>query len=514
MSHTEDPDTYAVEDASEDSAVSVVIADRGDDIGFICGKVDAAPTYWVIIHAPRGNRAMSSDLGMNRLRRHAGEGGRAVAIATRSPALAARARAAAIPVASRPEFVRWDAPGKVVVHLGGRSLAFPSVGRYVQLALLLVAVGAVSWLALAMGPSAHVVVRPEATLLTRTVQVRASPEAEEVDLDTLEAPLTEVTESILITIPLTVTGSVPEPVEPSSVSLTVQNTTASAVTVTAGTLALAAPQGHEFSTLEERTIPAGATDAIPARSVLPGAAQNVAAGAINAWADPRPGLTVTNPQPAVGGADRDAPAVSADDIVRLRALEESVRTSVAIRELIANGQLEHAIFVQTATVEGEEVEPLPEPGTPTDLLLIPFRITVTASAIDAAVVERIAGSVLSEDAGDGVLIPGSARATEVPGTSVESGGALTATFEISGRFAAGVDEAAIEDAVKGKSAGSARSTVQERYGIEDVEVDLTPGWAPWVPRFGFRIDVDVSGSESSVGPAAGAQGTRPEEEDG
>jgi len=45
--------------------------------------------------------------------------------------------------------------------------------------------------------------------------------------------------------------------------------------------------------------------------------------------------------------------------------------------------------------------------------------------------------------------------------------------------------------VKGKSAEGAKSTLEERYGIQEAKVRVTPSWAPWVPRFGFRISVTL-----------------------
>lgn len=506
MTQDGDPsDGFVDGDGPDENVVSVVSVDRRDDVGLICGKVDAAPSYWVILDAPRGNTAISSDLGMNRLRRHVEESGRAVAIATRSPGLSARARAAAIPVASRPEFVRWDAPGKMVVRVGGRSFAFPALGRYLQSIFLLVTLLAVVWLALAMGPSADVVIRPDAEVLTRTVQVRASAETEELDLATLETPLTDVSESTVITLSLEVTGTAPEPVEPAVVTVVVSNSTAEPVTIPAGEIVIAEPTTYEFATLEERTVPAGGTESMPARSVLTGSAQNVGAGTITRWGDDRPGLTVTNPEAATGGADRTVPAVSADDIVRLRELETSIRNSDAIRQLLSTERLHDAVFAGSAAVETEEVNPLPEVGTPIDFLLVDYRVTVTAKAIDAATLEAIARHVLQQDTGEGVFVPGSVTAREVPGSSLEADGVMSASFELSGLFANDIELSAIEDAVKGKSPESARSIVQERYGIEDVEVDLTPGWAPWIPRFGFRIDVQLQGQDEA-GPAEGEEG--------
>ena len=55
------------------SLASVVLIDRREDIAAICGRVDIAPTYAVVIHAPDGNRQLSTELGMRRLKSRLGE---------------------------------------------------------------------------------------------------------------------------------------------------------------------------------------------------------------------------------------------------------------------------------------------------------------------------------------------------------------------------------------------------------------------------------------------------------
>ena len=41
----------------------------------------------------------------------------------------------------------------------------------------------------------------------------------------------------------------------------------------------------------------------------------------------------------------------------------------------------------------------------------------------------------------------------------------------------------------GLSPEAAEAELGTRYALDDVEIDLTPGWAPRLPRFGFRLDV-------------------------
>ena len=82
----EGPDPAVGDDgaAPREDVASVVLVERPEDVAAICGRVDAAPTWAVVIHAPEGNRQLSTELGMRRLIHHAQDGGKVIAIATRS----------------------------------------------------------------------------------------------------------------------------------------------------------------------------------------------------------------------------------------------------------------------------------------------------------------------------------------------------------------------------------------------------------------------------------------------
>src|SRR4029078_2209368 len=68
------------------------------------------------------------------------------------------------------------------------------------------------------------------------------------------------------------------------------------------------------------------------------------------------------------------------------------------------------------------------------------------------------------------------------------GGAVKAPLRVTVLFTS-LTASDVDDAVKGESPSDAESTLRDRYAIQDPEVDLSPGWAPWLPRFGFRINV-------------------------
>jgi hypothetical protein len=131
------------------------------------------------------------------------------------------------------------------------------------------------------------------------------------------------------------------------------------------------------------------------------------------------------------------------------------------------------------------------------------RVTVSATAVLSATLDEIARQVLQRGQGVGEFIPGSVVARETGSSELdEDDGSVKTRIELRGDFARGLTRDSIKGAVKGKSESEARSTLQSRYGIEHSDVSVSPGWAPWLPRFDFRIDVQLRSPAAEVTPAA------------
>ncbi len=489
---------------------SVVHVERHEDVAAVCGRVDAAPTYAVVIHAPQGNRHLSTELGIRRLRRHAEDSGRVVAIATTNISLAARARQARIPVARRPEHVRWESGGHRVFRLGGRSLVLPSLGRYLQIAAILgialVFVGAL----LTVAPAGHVDAYPPTETLSASVVITASADREEADLETLEVPAREVTARRTLTFAVRTTGKTTVTTGPAKVSLTITNPGTASVTVPAGTI-VATAGGVEFAVDAETVVAGGKGVAAAATAATNGAEGAVAAGTITAWGDARfKALTVTNAAAAVAPTAQVA-AVAPEDITALKALVRSAQASDAVKRIVVEARPRDAVFLETASVTVVEGDPSDVVGDPAEIVFMDASLTVSALAIPQETLEAVARHVLRENAA-GEFIPGSVTAVENGARQTSAAeGTLTASFDLSGEFARNLTQANIRAAVKGKSPASAESTLASRYGIQRADVKVTPGWAPWLPRFGFRIGVDLrsekAGTPEQGSPANGATTT-------
>ena len=493
----QEPDLPELDDPEEfeqppENLASVILVERSEDIAGICGRVDTAPTWAVVVHAPDGNRQLSTELGMRRLMRHSEEAGRVLAIATRSSSLASRARSLGVPVSRKPEHVRWDAAGKHVWRLGGLSWAAPNIGRFIQVLVIAgVAVGALA-LALTLAPSGNVVAYPPTETLTETVAITASEDTTEIDFDTLAVPAERITSVQRYTLAVPATGSVTVGLTPANVSVIISNDTGTDVVVAAGTALLAGPEFIPFEIAESVTVPAGGNISTSATAMRPGEEGNVDVGTVSGWFDERYRfLTVTNPEPASGGTSEPRPAVSPNDVITLNNLARTLENSDSVVEGLVEARPFDAVFLRTAETSVTTGEVRPAVGEPSDIVLMDVQVSITALAVVRATLDEVAVRVLGGDDESGEFIPGTVRAIETGARQVdaESGTVLT-EIEIQGEFARGVTQGAVKDAVKGKSAEAAKQVLADRYGIEDAEVSITPGWAPWMPRFGFRTDVE------------------------
>lgn len=483
---------YADDYAGDDLA-SVVRVGRNEDVAAICGRVDTSPTYAVVVHAPNGNRALATELGIRRLQRHAEEAGKLVAIATGSVALASRARQAGIPTARRPDQVRWDAGGRRVFRFFGASMRLPAIGRYLQYAVLLMVAAGIVGGALAIGPSTRVVAYPPTETLERLITVSASGERTELDVANLLVPANPVSATRTLTLAVKTTGTVNAPTRPSRVAVTITNPSDATVELAAGTTLLTNLQQVRFSLDEPATVGPKSAVTVNATSLEKGAITNVAAGAVKNFEDERyRGLTVTNSAIASGGANEDRPAVAAADILAIRTLANDIQASQNILASLVEERPHDAVFLGTASATVVMAEPHPAAGAEANVLTMEVTMTITAQAILESTLDQLARAVLVDGQGEGTFIPGTVTAVETGASQVNAEtGEIRTQLRVRGEFAREVTEKGVRDAVKGKSTDAALSTLAERYGIQDAELKVSPGWAPRIPRASFRIDVEL-----------------------
>ncbi len=494
------------QDIDPSGLASVVLVNRREDVATICGRLDTAPTFAVVVHAPDGNRSLGTELGMRRLQRHADEAGKVLAVATGSSSLSTRARQLGIPVARKPENVRWEAGGRRVLGFGRRTLVLPALGRYLQVAAIAVCFLLFVALALTLAPSAEVIAIPPIETLSEAVTITADPEAEEIDLETMTVPANTVASTQTVTLALKTTGTTSVGTLSAKVLVTLTNGSGSEITLPVGAVLVTEPAKLRFQLDADTKIPPGQPAIQQATALAPGFAGNVPAGTIWTWSDERyRTVAIANPQPGSGGASEQRQAVAEADILAINNLARDLEKSDAVKRLLLAARPHDAIFLATAeaNVEGGEISAIA--GTATDILLMEVRIVVSATAVLSNTLDEVALQVLRRGQGVGEFIPGSVVAVETGASNIDAEtGSITTRIELRGDFARGLTRQAVKDAVKGKSEAEARSTLQSRYGIESTNVSVSPGWAPWLPRFDFRIDVQLRSPAVGATSPAGA----------
>jgi len=478
--------------AWEETLASVVPIGRREPIDGICGRIDAAPSMSVVLHAPSGNRAMAEELGMRRVARHVEASGRIFAVATRSNILARRARAEGVPVSWSPRRVRWDSGGKVVVPLGFTTLLVPPLGRYSQYIALLFFVLAVAAVLFTAGPSATVRVYPPTETVGTLTVVRATDRVDELDLDRRLVPATVVTIERQVLLAVPTTGEVVQGVTPATATLRLSNPTDASIDVPAGAIVFAVPDFVAFEVDISVTVPPGRDAFAPVTARSPGSQGNVPADSITQWRSiDLAVLTATNGDPASGGADEPRRAVARADIRALESLAQGVGAGPPPATLLTEALPGHGVIVRSATVTVELGEPSAQLGEAANVLFMEVNTTIEALAIEPAVLEALARALLTAPEGAGELVAGTVLAAETGQREIDHpDGSFTSELRVTGEFPLGPSPAEIEDAVSGRSDEAAVAELATRYALHDVEIDLTPGWAPRLPRFGFRLDVD------------------------
>jgi hypothetical protein len=472
-------------------AARVVQVSAADDVGTICGRIDLAPTAAVVLKVPRSNRALSTELGMRRVSHFAAENGKAVAIATHSGTIATQARKAGLPVSRNPRRVRWENRRRSVPYTAGL-LRIPSLRGLLRLtafAAIAVVIGALILSAL---PQGTVTVAPPSTQLTRTLAVTASPERDAIDFEDLALPAREVFTTHRLTLAVPTTGTALVGVEPAQMIVAITNPTGTAVSVPEGATLLGGPAYFPFHVAATTEVPAGATVTQLAVASRPGVQGNLAAGTNWGWyeEDLRV-LQAVNPEAAGGGTSVERPGVTAADINKALEQARALAGVASLKQRIVDERPHDLVLLGTANVTVDTGEP-PAAGTEGDILLLDVNVTVRAYAVLADTLERLALHFLPLEEEGGTLLPGTITASEPQPQPYLGGEALVRTnLVLSADVAEGFTKSDVKKLIRGKSPEVAQALLAERYKAAPLEVTKWPSWAPFLPRFDFRMTINV-----------------------
>lgn len=473
-------------DAGPGDVATVVVVDRREDVATICGRLDSAPTFAVVIHAPKGNRQLATEYGMRRLRRYAEETGHALAVATGNRALASRAVGAGLPVARKPANVRWDRPGRSVVTLGSLSLALPSLGQWPGIFAITVGFFLIVLAALFVLPSATVTVilaGEPVTTETEISIVEASSASDPVRGILVARPVT-LHDTVLLAIRTTGVAEVATEAAVATVSVTAP---AEGITVPAGAVLLAGPV--RFRLDSELSLGPRGTASVTATAVLPGPSGNVVAGAVNGWEDDAfASAVVTNPTAAVNGAAETRAVVTEADLARADEQVDLLAGSSQILARLAESRSGELVIKESLSATAKARPGELSAGDAADVLVLEVDVEITGEAVPADALLALAEGLY--ETGSQVVLNGTVEVEQVE-PAFETGGETFARVAVTATLVSAIDPGEIRGAIAGRRPGSAKENLLARYRMDDVELRLSPGWAPFVPRLGSRINVEV-----------------------
>ncbi len=483
-----------------------------DDVTSVRDKMSWAKAPRILLVFPRRCRILSQPLDLRLLRRHATTLGTQLAIVTRSGDLRRIAQAVGIPVFNAVATAHhgiWEGQ-----HLGEkprrrtprpdlrgmRRAAFPAEARWrsrfvLRLSFFSLAVLVVLALLLLFLPSASIKLAPKTHQQTLRVAVRASPQVPTVNLaGSIPSRLifTDLERSKIAA----ASGSISIPVSPAAGIVHFRNLTTGVVSIPAGTvIRTASDPPVRFATTTDASLAAGVgkTLDVSVQAVLGGASGNLPADSLTAVeGDLGASLNVTNLGPMAGGADRTAPAQTADDRSRLHdalLAEILMECQAALPKTLASGDV---YFLDTLAVGRLLSETyFPAEGQAGETLLLDMKLQCQAQYASAADVDTLAEMALDTNLPDG-FIPASGEVSApvagVPKTDTD--GITRWEMQPQRLLRAHLDPLAVIQLALGRSPAQAVRRLSESLPLATApEIRVKPSWWPWLPIVPFRITI-------------------------
>jgi len=347
-------------------------------------------------------------------------------------------------------------------------------------------------------PSATITIIPASRIVSDTFEVTADVNERKVELARRRIPAQRVQLAITISDWLHTSGKRAVPDRPAKGEVAFVNLTSRPVTVPKGSR-VGTDDGIWFTTDAEVEVPPkGSLEqaSVSITAVRPGSGGNVPALSIQRIGDNtlRFSLRVLNESATHGGGDRFISYVTGQDRARLEEKTIEKARQEGGEELQRRLAPARAFYPQTveATLSDERFDHMV--GEDAEVLGLEATATVSALAFDQRDLEALARAHF-EGEGRGQIMEGSLR-TRLQEVSAWNQEAISFRLYAQGRLASLVEWEPVKQALAGMSIEQARNYLSQNLRqVDDVQIELHPGWIGNLPWFSWRIEVKVLGVE-------------------
>jgi len=498
---------------SDDCMEQIIYLDPTDDLPVIRDRLEWAQSKRVLLVLPQGYRPLRNVVGLRLLLRHAAALEMEIALVTRDRMIAELAREKGIIVFSsvergqratkltRPDATETGLPGgaqspRSAVLMPQRKAS--GLGRWGQMGVVLVLVGVVGLLllgvALVVLPSAEITIHLPTVELSETIPIQADVNLKQMQPITSAIPARDARVEVRGSERTNVNSQKDMPDTKAQGEVVFTNKTDSEV-VLPPNLVVATSTGVtvRFQTLETVTVPAGIGAKIVAKieALEPGPSGNVRAFVINRIEGlAAMQVSAVNEKPASGGSVRSVLVVGNEDKARVRSLLLQRLQQEALAELKAEMGEQEILLPETMVLIpiNELYDKFVDEVA--NELSVNMTVVVRALAISGKDANALALGALEAKVPQGMaLVPRTLRFQ--PGEVKDfQDNRVVFMMAASGTAAPVADEAALVQAIQGKTVAWAAQYLEEQLGLKTpAEIRLRSAWTGRLPWLSFRISL-------------------------
>jgi len=494
----------------------IITLESHDDLISIRDRLSWVKTPRVLLVVPKYAKVTLRFVDLKVLQRHAESLGSQLGLVTRRASLRRDAEALNIPIFDSTTAAQKDLwhvrrlkdrrkrqPPRRDLRALRDSVRVPEAkwmsNPFVRVAVFSMAVLAVLTVASLFVPRAALTLYPEARTQSIIIPVTTNESIKSVSI-TGNVPMQTAYVTVSGAQTLTVTGEIKIPQAKAKGLARFKNLSDSEITIPAGTIiyALNESKAHiNFSTLHETRLLAGVGKFVeaPIEAVLAGADANLPADTIQIVDGGLAlSISVTNPEPTEGGAEKTARGASEEDRARLRGLLLKTIESKAKDELSKTRSINDLILFDTLTVSEIKEEIYDPPmGQPGNSLKLTMTVDYQAQVVAGDDLRQLADATLTGSTPPDFLSAPDSIKFSVQSTPV-IGDDNSISFELKAEqtLLRKTNESQALEYVGGRSKENAIANLQAGLLLrQPPKIELSPAWWPWMPLIPFRISVEI-----------------------